>query len=186
MYLHRGFFARAVFEGATDPLQSKFAHSVLSVFNSSRDLLKGFREVLDEHPRLLPRLFGWWGHAFSSLVSLGGLVTMAPHCNLARESLIIVSIPSYPFSRCLLCFQFDEACETLKRGVTGPQAGRVLVSSKYFSVVLSNNYLSQHSINLASAHIRPSLNSKQETGSPFQIRAPRLPICPASEHQRCQ
>ena len=92
MYLHRGFFARAVFEGATDPLQSKFAHSVLSVVNSSRDLLRGFREVLDEHPHLLPRVFGWWGHAFSSAVSLGGLVSMAPHCNLARESLLTVSI----------------------------------------------------------------------------------------------
>ena len=144
MYLHRGFFARAVFEGTTDPLQSKFAHSVLSVCNSSRDLLKGFREVLDEHPHLLPRVFGWWGHAFSSAVSLGGLVSMAPHCNLARESLVIVSISPCPSSRYLISFQFDEACETLRRGVTGPQAGRVLVSSDHFSVQPSNNHLSQH------------------------------------------
>lgn len=186
MYLHRGFFARAVFEGTTDPLQSKFAHSVFSVFNSSRDLLKGFREVLNEHPHLLPRVFGWWGHAFSSAVSLGGLVSMAPHCNLARESLVIVSTSSCPSSRCLLCFQFDEACETLKRGVTGPQAGRVLVSPEIFSTVPPNNHISRHSINLASAHIRPSLSSKQETGSLLRIRAPRLPICPALEHQRCQ
>ena len=102
MYLHRGFFARAVFEGTTDPLQSKFAHSVLSVFNSSRDLLRGFREVLDEHPHLLPRVFGWWGHAFSSAVSLGGLVSMAPHCNLSRESLLVVSILPRPPAHCLI------------------------------------------------------------------------------------
>lgn len=143
MYLHRGFFARAVFEGTTDPLQSKFAHSVLSVFNSSRDLLKGFREVLDEHPHLLPRVFGWWGHAFSSAVSLGGLVSMAPHCNLARESLVVVSFSSCLPSRCLLCFKFDEACETLRRGVTGPQAGRVLVSLENSSVQPPNNHFSQ-------------------------------------------
>jgi hypothetical protein len=69
---------------------------------------------------------------------------MAPHCNLARESLLVVSISILSSRALLICCQFDEACETLKRGVTGPQAGRVLVSSEDFSVEFSNNHLSQH------------------------------------------
>ncbi|PVG01914.1 hypothetical protein CPB86DRAFT_870615 [Serendipita vermifera] len=110
MYLHRGFFARAVFDPPHDPLRHKFAHSVLAVYTSAGQILKWFKELVYSYPHILSRVFGWWGHAYSSAVTLGGLVTMAPGCNLADQALR----------------EFDMAIETLNKGTVGPNARRIL------------------------------------------------------------
>lgn len=52
-------------------------------------------------------------------VTLGGLVTMAPACNLAEQALR----------------EYDSAVEFLQRGTVGPQARRILVSQKSSALI---------------------------------------------------
>ncbi|KAG8857936.1 hypothetical protein FRB91_010632 [Serendipita sp. 411] len=124
MYLHRGFFARAVFDPPHDPLRHRFSHSVLACFTSACQLLKGMREIIYPYSHLLNRIFGWWGHAYSSAVTLGGLVAMAPGCNLADQALK----------------EFDAAIEMLEHGTVGPTARRVLPALKKLQTKARRNY----------------------------------------------
>lgn len=110
MYLHRGFFAKAVFDPPHDPLRHKFAHSVLAAYTSATQILKWLNEIITSYSHILNRIFGWWGHAYSSAVTLGGLVVMAPACNLAEQALK----------------EFDIAIDMLNKGTVGVSARRIL------------------------------------------------------------
>ncbi|CAG7847734.1 SubName: Full=Uncharacterized protein {ECO:0000313/EMBL:CCA67892.1} [Serendipita indica DSM 11827] len=124
MYLHRGFFARAVFDPPHEPLRHKYSHSVLACFTSACQILRWMREVVYPYSHLLNRLFGWWGHAYSSAVTLGGLVVMSPGCNLAEQALR----------------EFDAAIEMLNHGTVGPKARRILPALEKLQKKARENY----------------------------------------------
>lgn len=69
-YLHRGYLARALTEHPDDPFKSRYAASVLAAHRSSCAILAGVRNAIYLLPRLMPRVFFLWIHAFSAAVSL--------------------------------------------------------------------------------------------------------------------
>lgn len=68
-YLHRGYLARALSEHPDDPFKNRYAASVLAAHKSSCAVLAGVRSAFDLLPRLMPRVFFLWIHAFSAAVS---------------------------------------------------------------------------------------------------------------------
>lgn len=69
MYIHRGFFAKALLEHPTNPLASPYAHSYLAAYRSALGMLKVIREHYALFPNLLSRFWSLWSHAFSATVS---------------------------------------------------------------------------------------------------------------------
>ena len=69
IYLHRGYLARALSEHPDDPFKSRYAASVLAAHRGSCAVLAGVRNAFSLLPRLMPRVFFLWIHAFSAAVS---------------------------------------------------------------------------------------------------------------------
>ena len=69
MYIHRGFFAKALLDHPKDPLQSPYSHSYLSAYRAALSLLKVIREHYVTFPNLVSRFWSLWSHAFSATVS---------------------------------------------------------------------------------------------------------------------
>lgn len=70
LVIHRNFFAKAILEHPTNPLESPFASSFLSACRSATSILKLVREQYERQPERLLRLWIVWGHAMSAVVSI--------------------------------------------------------------------------------------------------------------------
>lgn len=68
IYLHRGYLARALAEYPDDPFKSRYAASVLAAHKSSFMVLAGVRHGFGLLPRLMPRVYFLWIHAFTAAV----------------------------------------------------------------------------------------------------------------------
>ena len=68
LYIHRGFFAKALLENPADPLLSPYAHSYLATYRSALSVLKVIREHYTAFPNLVSRFWSVWSHAFSATV----------------------------------------------------------------------------------------------------------------------
>lgn len=68
MYIHRGYFAKALLENPVDPLLGQYAHSYLSAYRAALSLLKVVREHYASFPNIVSRFWTFWSHAFSATV----------------------------------------------------------------------------------------------------------------------
>lgn len=67
LLLHRGFFAQALGEEA-DPMQSKFAPSVLATYRSACYIILALHNVYCQQPSLSCRFGLFWSNGFSASV----------------------------------------------------------------------------------------------------------------------
>ncbi|KAH0831116.1 hypothetical protein J3R83DRAFT_13682 [Lanmaoa asiatica] len=77
VYIHRCFFAEAVSNNPTDPMQSQYAPSFLAGYRSACEILSNLRVQFDLFPAQIARFWVLWTHAFSSTVMLASVVTHA-------------------------------------------------------------------------------------------------------------
>lgn len=82
LFLHRTFFIYALSEHPADPLQSKYAQSVLTAFRSALYISAGVRAMYAQAP-LVERFWVFLSQTFSACLVLGSLVIKAPGCGLA-------------------------------------------------------------------------------------------------------
>lgn len=68
IYIHRCFFAEAVSNNPTDPMQSQFAPSFLAGYHSACEIVSNLRIQFDLFPAQVARFWVLWTHAFSSSV----------------------------------------------------------------------------------------------------------------------
>ncbi|KAF8128761.1 hypothetical protein EV363DRAFT_1340522, partial [Boletus edulis] len=71
VYIHRCFFAEAVLNNPTDPMQSPYAPSFLAGYRSACELFSNLRVQFDLFPAQVARFWVLWTHAFSSSVGAG-------------------------------------------------------------------------------------------------------------------
>ena len=67
-YMHRGFFARAIEDCPDDPLGSKYAPSVLAVYNSACSFVGLIKSLFSQQPILTERMWFLFTHVFSCAV----------------------------------------------------------------------------------------------------------------------
>jgi hypothetical protein len=65
LYMHRGFFAKAMEENSDDPLASKYSPSVLAVYNTSCTFIGVSESFHAIYPALVDRMWFLYGHVFS-------------------------------------------------------------------------------------------------------------------------
>lgn len=107
LYLHRGFFARAMDENPEDPLGSKYGSSVLSAHRSASSFVALVHSLWSQYKILTERMWFLFTHVFSCAVSylisgflgyyhssfqffqilLGSIPTKCPSLSLARSAL---------------------------------------------------------------------------------------------------
>ncbi|KAH8111005.1 fungal-specific transcription factor domain-containing protein [Phellopilus nigrolimitatus] len=92
MFIHRGFFAKALLEHPKDPLLSPYAHSYLSAHRSALSLLKVIREHYTAFPHLVSRFWSLWSHAFSATVIIGSIVIKSRNSDTARAALVELNL----------------------------------------------------------------------------------------------
>ncbi|KIJ25665.1 hypothetical protein M422DRAFT_38534 [Sphaerobolus stellatus SS14] len=82
LLLHRGFFAQALTEKA-DPMQSRFAPSVLATYRSACYIILALQNTYSQHPTLTCRFGLFWSNAFSASIALCLIVTRATKSSYA-------------------------------------------------------------------------------------------------------
>ncbi|KAF8271618.1 fungal-specific transcription factor domain-containing protein [Lactarius quietus] len=86
-YMHRGFFARAIEDCPDDPLGSKYAPSVLAVYNSACSFVGLIKSLFSQQPVLTERMWFLFTHVFSCAIVLGSIPIKCPKMALARSAL---------------------------------------------------------------------------------------------------
>lgn len=87
-YMHRGFFARAIEDSPEDPLGSKYAPSVLAVYNSACSFVGLIKSLFSQQPVLTERMWFLFTHVFSCAIVLGSIPIKCPKMALARSALL--------------------------------------------------------------------------------------------------
>jgi len=87
MYIHRGYFAKALLDHPRDPLRSQYAHSYLSAYRAALSMLKVVREHYNMFPNLASRFWTLWSHAFSATVIIGSIVIRGRNSDTAKAAL---------------------------------------------------------------------------------------------------
>jgi hypothetical protein len=82
-YMHRGFFAQALRESPSDPMGSKYSHSVLAAYNSATSFVNLIESLFNQHPGLTERMWFLFTHVFSCSVcgSLDVFFTTEPNAS---------------------------------------------------------------------------------------------------------
>ncbi|KAI5122508.1 hypothetical protein M0805_001416 [Coniferiporia weirii] len=110
LYMHRGFFARAIGDNPKDPLGSPYGTSVIAAYRSAGSLIALVRDLDSQLPEPTERLWFLWTHLFSCAVVLGSIVTRCPSMSLAPSALV----------------QLDSACELFEKVACKFRASKVL------------------------------------------------------------
>ncbi|TDL23723.1 hypothetical protein BD410DRAFT_786992 [Rickenella mellea] len=87
LYMHRGFFARALEDHPDDPLGSKYGQSVLSAHRSASSFVALVSSLWSQHKALTERHWFLFTHVFSCAIVLGSIPTRCPTMGLARSAL---------------------------------------------------------------------------------------------------
>ncbi|KZV84725.1 hypothetical protein EXIGLDRAFT_841970 [Exidia glandulosa HHB12029] len=85
LYIHRGFFAKAMAESPDDPLRSRYYESTVAVFRASMQLGATIRNLGAQFPfcKRFPYL---WGAGFNAAIILAALIIRSPRCQLASAA----------------------------------------------------------------------------------------------------
>jgi hypothetical protein len=131
LYMHRGFFARALNDHPQDPLGSPYGTSVIAAYRSAGSLIALMRNLHSQLQEPMERMWFLWTHMFSCAVCslsiigqrlgfngiyylqiiLGSIVTRCPSLSLAPSALV----------------QLDSACTLFSKAARGFKAEKVLV-----------------------------------------------------------
>ncbi|KAH9946509.1 hypothetical protein B0H21DRAFT_693617 [Amylocystis lapponica] len=87
LYMHRGFFARAISDHPRDPLGSPYGTSFIAAYRSAGSLVALVGNVHSQLKELSERMWFLWTHLFSCAIILGSIVTKCPSMNLAPSAL---------------------------------------------------------------------------------------------------
>jgi hypothetical protein len=68
LYMHRGFFARALSDHARDPLGSPYGSSVIAAYRSAGSLIALMRNLHSQLQEPMERMWFLWTHMFSCAV----------------------------------------------------------------------------------------------------------------------
>ncbi|KAF7798003.1 hypothetical protein EIP86_009213 [Pleurotus ostreatoroseus] len=110
LYMHRGFFARAISDHAKDPLGSPYGSSFIAAYRSAGSLVALVRNIHSQLKELTERMWFLWTHLFSCSIILGSIVTRCPSMSLAPSALV----------------QLDSACELFSKAAHIFHAEKVL------------------------------------------------------------
>lgn len=86
LLLHRGYFAQALSEKA-DPMQSRFAPSVLATYRSACYIVMALNNVYSKQPALACRFGLFWSNGFSASIALCLIITRATRSSYAPYAL---------------------------------------------------------------------------------------------------
>ncbi|KAF8516816.1 hypothetical protein BU17DRAFT_67263 [Hysterangium stoloniferum] len=115
LLLHRGFFGRAL-EEETDPMQSKFAPSVLATYTSAWRIILALQAIHTKYPALTHRFGLFWSNTFSASIALCLLVTRATRSSYATGALEGLNIVHELFSAAAFeCFPASKAFPVIVR-----------------------------------------------------------------------
>ena len=70
LYMHRGFFARAISDHPKDPLGSPYGGSFIAAYRSAGSLVALVRNIHSQLKELTERMWFLWTHLFSCSVSV--------------------------------------------------------------------------------------------------------------------
>ncbi|THH09731.1 hypothetical protein EW145_g1797 [Phellinidium pouzarii] len=87
LYMHRGFFAKAMSDFPSDPLSGRYGHSVLRAHESASFFIILVRSLWLQHRQLTERNWFLFTHVFSCAIVLGSIPTKCPGLALARSAL---------------------------------------------------------------------------------------------------
>ncbi|KAG1746653.1 uncharacterized protein EDB91DRAFT_1118207 [Suillus paluster] len=87
LYIHRSWFVQAIREAPVNPLQHKYAPSVLAVYRSACRLISSLKGLYRVHPYPTNRAWFFWSAIFSACIVLGAIVVDSPQCTLASNAL---------------------------------------------------------------------------------------------------
>ncbi|KAH9993678.1 hypothetical protein BJV74DRAFT_770718 [Russula compacta] len=110
LYMHRGFFARALSDHSKDPLGSPYGTSVIAAYRSAGSLIALMGNLHSQLQQTLERMWFLWTHMFSCAIILGSIVTRCPSLSLAPSALV----------------QLDSACALFSKAARGFNAEKVL------------------------------------------------------------
>ncbi|KAM5532910.1 hypothetical protein V8D89_013462 [Ganoderma adspersum] len=110
LYMHRGFFARAISDHPKDPLGSPYGGSFIAAYRSAGSLVALVRNIHSQLKELTERMWFLWTHLFSCSIILGSIVTRCPSMSLAPSALV----------------QLDSACDLFSKTAKFFHAEKVL------------------------------------------------------------
>ncbi|KAH8116339.1 hypothetical protein DFH11DRAFT_1506188 [Phellopilus nigrolimitatus] len=87
LYMHRGFFAKAMSDHPEDPLSGKYGHSVLRAHESASFFVSLVRSLWSQHKQLAERNWFLFTHVFSCAIVLGSIPSRCPGLTLSRSAL---------------------------------------------------------------------------------------------------
>jgi hypothetical protein len=87
LYIHRSWFVQAIREAPANPLQHKYAPSVLAVYRSACRLISSLNGLYRVHSKPTDRTWFFWSAIFSACIVLGAIVVDSPQCTLASNAL---------------------------------------------------------------------------------------------------
>ncbi|KAH8093729.1 fungal-specific transcription factor domain-containing protein [Cristinia sonorae] len=99
LYMHRGFYARAISDHPKDPLGSPYGSSFIAAYRSAGSLVALVRNIHSQLKELTERMWFLWTHLFSCSIILGSIVTRCPSMSLAPSALV----------------QLDSACDLFSK-----------------------------------------------------------------------
>ena len=79
LYMHRGFFARAISDQPKDPLGSPYGGSFIAAYRSAGSLVALVRNIHSQLKELTERMWFLWTHLFSCSVSVPPLLCALAH-----------------------------------------------------------------------------------------------------------
>ncbi|EKM50390.1 uncharacterized protein PHACADRAFT_263672 [Phanerochaete carnosa HHB-10118-sp] len=108
LYMHRGFFARAVSDHPKDPLGSPYGSSFIAAYRSAGSLVALVRNIHSQLKELTERMWFLWTHLFSCSIILGSIVTRCPSMSLAPSALVQLDAACDLFSKTAHLFHAEK------------------------------------------------------------------------------
>ncbi|KAI0788811.1 hypothetical protein C8Q75DRAFT_719488 [Abortiporus biennis] len=87
LYMHRGFYARALTDHPKDPLGSPYGSSFIAAYRSAGSLVALVQNIHSQLKEITERMWFLWTHLFSCAIILGSIVTKCPTMSLAPSAL---------------------------------------------------------------------------------------------------
>jgi len=154
LYMHRGFFARAINDHPNDPLGSPYGGSFIAAYRSAGSLVALVRNIHSQLKELTERMWFLWTHLFSCSIILGSIVTRCPSMSLAQSALV----------------QLDSACELFAKAAHFFKAEKVLD-------IMRNLQAKAHASLAAYRNSPPHVKSSPtESSSPADVQTSELNI----------
>jgi hypothetical protein len=113
LYMHRGFFARALSDHPKDPLGSPYGTSVIAAYRSAGSLIALMRNLHSQLKEPMERMWFLWTHMFSCAIILGSIVTRSPSLSLAPSALVQLDSACTLFSKAAKGFRAEEVLEIM-------------------------------------------------------------------------